>query len=93
MPEFGHYVDRRPGSFVEEKKYSSYCITAWLSPNSVSGWQNELVSMLEAMLAETELRASRGRRPSSKARVGPIRVKPGTSPRRPAGPGFSIRRG
>jgi trehalose 6-phosphate synthase/phosphatase len=60
MPILEHFVDRTPGSYVEEKKYS----VAWhyrTAEPEFGGWlANELVSMLEAMLAETELRAFRG---------------------------------
>jgi trehalose 6-phosphate synthase/phosphatase len=60
MPILEHFVDRTPGSFVEEKKYA----LVWhhrLSEPEFGDWlANELVSMLEAMLAETELRAFRG---------------------------------
>jgi len=67
MPILEHFVDRTPGSFVEEKKYA----LVWhhrLADPEFGGWlANELVSMLEAMLAETELRAFRGQRVSDQA--------------------------
>jgi trehalose 6-phosphate synthase/phosphatase len=60
MPILEHFVDRTPGSFVEEKNYS----LVWhhrLSEPEFGAWlANELVSMLEAMLAETDFRAVRG---------------------------------
>ena len=60
MPILEHFVDRTPGSFVEEKKYG----LVWhyrMAEAEFGAWlANELVSMLEAMLAETELRAFRG---------------------------------
>jgi trehalose 6-phosphate synthase/phosphatase len=60
MPILEHFVDRTPGSFVEEKKYA----LVWhyrMAESEFGEWlANELVSMLEAMLAETELRAFRG---------------------------------
>jgi trehalose 6-phosphate synthase/phosphatase len=59
-PILEHFVDRTPGSFVEEKKYA----LVWhyrMAEAEFGEWlANELVSMLEAMLAETELRAFRG---------------------------------
>ena len=60
MPILEHFVDRTPGSFVEEKKYGLVWHYRMAEPE-FGGWlANELVSMLEAMLAETELRAFRG---------------------------------
>ena len=57
-----HFVDRTPGSFIEEKEYS----LVWhyrMSEATFSDWlAQELVAMLEDMLAETELRATRGRK-------------------------------
>jgi trehalose 6-phosphate synthase/phosphatase len=60
MPLLEHYVDRTPGSFVEEKKYSLVLHYRMAEPEFSEWLVNELVSMLEAMLAETELRAFRG---------------------------------
>jgi len=60
MPILEHYVDRTPGSFVEEKKYALVWHHRLAEPEFGSWLANELVSMLEAMLAETELRAFRG---------------------------------
>ena len=60
MPILEHYVDRTPGSFVEEKKYSVVLHYRMAEPEFSEWLANELVSMLEAMLAETELRAFRG---------------------------------
>jgi trehalose 6-phosphate synthase/phosphatase len=62
MPILEHFVDRTPGSFVEEKKYSVVWHYRKAEPEFGSWLANELVSMLEAMLAETELRAFRGDR-------------------------------
>src|SRR6202040_2656720 len=60
LPILEHFVDRTPGSFIEEKKFSVVWHYRMAEPE-FGGWlANELVSMLEAMLAETELRASRG---------------------------------
>jgi trehalose 6-phosphate synthase/phosphatase len=60
MPILEHFVDRTPGSFVEEKKYSVVWHYRTAEPEFGVWLANELVSMLEAMLAETELRAFRG---------------------------------
>ena len=53
-------MDRTPGSFVEEKKYALVWHYRMADPEFGEWLANELVSMLEAMLAETELRAFRG---------------------------------
>jgi trehalose 6-phosphate synthase/phosphatase len=60
MPILEHFVDRTPGSFVEEKKYAVAWHYRMADPEFGEWLANELVSMLEAMLAETELRAIRG---------------------------------
>jgi trehalose 6-phosphate synthase/phosphatase len=62
MPILEHYVDRTPGSFVEEKNYALVWHHRLAEPEFGSWLANELVSMLEAMLAETEVRAFRGRK-------------------------------
>jgi trehalose 6-phosphate synthase/phosphatase len=62
MPILEHYVDRTPGSFVEEKKYALVWHHRLAEPEFGSWLANELVSMLEAMLAETEARAFRGQK-------------------------------
>jgi trehalose 6-phosphate synthase/phosphatase len=60
MPILEHFVDRTPSSFVEEKKYALVWHYRMAEPEFGEWLANELVSMLEAMLAETELRAFRG---------------------------------
>jgi trehalose 6-phosphate synthase/phosphatase len=60
MPILEHFVDRTPGSFVEEKEYSLVWHYRLAEPEFGTWLANELVSMLEAMLAETELTATRG---------------------------------
>jgi trehalose 6-phosphate synthase/phosphatase len=60
MPILEHFVDRTPGSFVEEKKYALVWHYRMAEPEFGAWLANELVSMLEAMLAQTELRAFRG---------------------------------
>lgn len=59
-PILEHFVDRTPGSFVEEKKYALVWHYRMAEPEFGEWLANELVAMLEAMLAETELRAFRG---------------------------------
>jgi trehalose 6-phosphate synthase/phosphatase len=60
LPVLEHFVDRTPGSLIEEKEYS----LVWhfrMSDPEVGEWlANELVGTLEELLAETELRAVRG---------------------------------
>jgi trehalose 6-phosphate synthase/phosphatase len=60
LPILEHFVDRTPGSFVEEKKYALVWHYRMAEPEFGEWLANELVAMLEAMLAETELRAFRG---------------------------------
>jgi len=60
MPILEHFVDRTPGSFIEEKKYALVLHYRMAEPEFGEWLANELTSMLEAMLAETELRAFRG---------------------------------
>jgi len=60
MPILEHFVDRTPGSLIEEKKYALVWHYRMAEPEFGEWLANELVSMLEAMLAETELRAFRG---------------------------------
>jgi trehalose 6-phosphate synthase/phosphatase len=61
-PVLDHFVARTPGSLVEEKEFS----LVWhyrMAPPDFGEWlAHELVAMLEEMLAETELRAIRGRK-------------------------------
>jgi trehalose 6-phosphate synthase/phosphatase len=60
MPILEHFVDRTPGSFVEEKNYALVWHYRMAEPEFGAWLANEMVSMLEGMLAETELRAFRG---------------------------------
>jgi trehalose 6-phosphate synthase/phosphatase len=59
-PILEHFIDRTPGSFLEEKKYALVWHYRMSEPEFGEWLANELVSMLEAMLAETELRALHG---------------------------------
>jgi trehalose 6-phosphate synthase/phosphatase len=60
MPILEHFMDRTPGSFVEEKDYALVWHYRMADPEFGEWLANELVAMLEAMLADTELRAFRG---------------------------------
>ena len=60
MPILEHFVDRTPGSFVEEKRYAVVWHYRMAEPEFGEWLATELVAMLEAMLAETELSAFRG---------------------------------
>ncbi len=61
-PILEHFIDRTPGSFIEEKEFA----LVWhyrLAEAEFGDWlATELVAMLEGMLAETELRAHRGKK-------------------------------
>jgi trehalose 6-phosphate synthase/phosphatase len=57
-----HYVDRTPGSMVEEKEFALVWHYRMADPEFGTWLANELVSTLEQMLAETELRAFRGQK-------------------------------
>lgn len=59
-PVLEHFVDRTPGSFVEEKEYSLVWHYRMSDPEFGEWLANELVATLEDLLAETELRALRG---------------------------------
>ncbi len=61
-PILRHFVDRVPGSLIEEKEFA----LVWhyrLVEAEIGEWlAAELVAMLDGMLAETELRAYRGKK-------------------------------
>jgi trehalose 6-phosphate synthase/phosphatase len=61
-PVLEHFVNRTPGSFIEEKEYSLVWHYRLSAPEFGEWLARELVAMLEGMLAETELRAIRGRK-------------------------------
>jgi trehalose 6-phosphate synthase/phosphatase len=61
-PVLEHYVDRTPGSLVEEKEFALVWHYRMADPEFGSWLANELVATLEQMLAETELRAFRGQK-------------------------------
>ena len=60
MPILEHFAGRIPGSFLEEKKFALVWHYRMTEPEFGEWLANELVSTLEGMLAETELRALRG---------------------------------
>jgi trehalose 6-phosphate synthase/phosphatase len=55
-----HFVDRTPGSFVEEKAFALVWHYRMVHPEFGDWIANELVSTLEPALADTELVAQRG---------------------------------
>lgn len=57
-----HYVDRTPGSFVEEKEFSLVWHYRMSDPEFGEWLANELAHDLEQMLADTQLRAVRGQK-------------------------------
>jgi trehalose 6-phosphate synthase/phosphatase len=61
-PVLEHFVERTPGSFVEEKQYSLVWHYRRSEPEFGEWLAGELVALLEGMLAQTELTAYRGRK-------------------------------
>jgi trehalose 6-phosphate synthase/phosphatase len=61
-PILEHFVDRTPGSFVEERDYSLVWHYRKSEPGFGEWLANELVSTLEDLLADTDLRAKRGKK-------------------------------
>ena len=59
-PILQHFVDRTPGSFIEEKEFTLVWHFRTIEAEFGDWLATELVAMLEDMLAETELRAYRG---------------------------------
>jgi len=62
LPVLEHFVDRTPGSFVEEKDYALVWHHRMSDPEFGEWLANELAANLEEMLAESELRAVRGQK-------------------------------
>jgi trehalose 6-phosphate synthase/phosphatase len=62
LPVLEHFVDRTPGSLIEQKEYSIVWHYRMSEPQFAEWLANELVALLEEMLAETELRAFRGQK-------------------------------
>ena len=61
-PMLEHYVDRTPGSFIEEKEYSLVWHHRMSDPEFGEWLAKELVANLDQMLADTQLRAVRGQK-------------------------------
>ena len=61
-PILQHFVDRIPGSFIEEKEFALVWHYRTAEAEFGEWLATELVAMLEGMLAETELRAYRGKK-------------------------------
>jgi trehalose 6-phosphate synthase/phosphatase len=59
-PVLEHFVNRTPGSLIEEKEFSLVWHYRMSDPVFGEWLANELVATLEGMLSETELRAFRG---------------------------------
>jgi trehalose 6-phosphate synthase/phosphatase len=60
LPVLEHYIDRTPGSFLEEKELALVWHHRLADPEFGEWLANELVATLEEMLADTELHAIRG---------------------------------
>ena len=60
LPVLDHFVDRTPGSLIEEKEFSVVWHYRMADPEFGEWLANELVSNLEQMLAETHIRAVKG---------------------------------
>ena len=60
QPILEHFVDRSPGSFVEEKEYALVWHYRMSDPDFGEWLANELLATLDELLASTELRAVRG---------------------------------
>jgi trehalose 6-phosphate synthase/phosphatase len=60
IPVLEHFVDRTPGSLLEEKQYALVWHYRMADPEFGEWLANELTVTLDDMLAETELRAVRG---------------------------------
>lgn len=69
FPVLEHFMDRTPGSLIEEKEFSIVWHYRMADPEFGEWLANELVANLEQMLADTELRAFRGNKI--------VEVKPG----------------
>ena len=60
LPVLEHFVDRTPGSLIEEKELALVWHHRLADPEFGEWLANELVATLDEMLADTELRAIRG---------------------------------
>jgi trehalose 6-phosphate synthase/phosphatase len=59
LPVLEHFADRTPGSFIEEKEYCLVWHHRMADPDMGEWLANELVSILDRMLADTEQRVVR----------------------------------
>jgi trehalose 6-phosphate synthase/phosphatase len=62
LPVLEHFVDRTPGSLIEEKEFALVWHYRMADPVFGAWLANELVATLEQLLAETELRAFSGQK-------------------------------
>ncbi len=62
LPVLEHYIDRTPGSLIEEKEFALVWHYRLAEPEFGEWLANELVATLEEMLADTELHAVRGQK-------------------------------
>jgi trehalose 6-phosphate synthase/phosphatase len=60
LPVLEHFADRTPGSFIEEKEYCLVWHYRMADPDVGEWLANELISILDRMLGDTEQRAVRG---------------------------------
>ncbi len=77
-PVLEHFVERTPGSLIEEKELSLTWHYRLAHPEFGDWLANELASMLDGMLAETELRPVRG---AKTVEIRPIWANKGTAVR------------
>ena len=59
---FQHFVDRAPGSFIEEKEYAVVWHYRRVEPEFGEWLASELTALLGGLLADTDARATRGRK-------------------------------
>jgi trehalose 6-phosphate synthase/phosphatase len=57
-----HYVDRAPGSFIEDKEYSVVWHYGRLDPEFAGWLASELTATLDGLLSDTDARPVRGKR-------------------------------
>jgi trehalose 6-phosphate synthase/phosphatase len=62
LPVLEHYLDRTPGSLIEEKEFALVWHHRLADPEFGEWLANELVATLDEMLADSELQAIRGQK-------------------------------
>ena len=62
LPLLEHYLDRTPGSLIEEKEFALVWHHRLADPEFGEWLANELVATLDEMLADSELQAIRGQK-------------------------------